>query len=147
MAIKKQIEMENGIPLSYYRIKDVEFDFANNQMQVLLECYVSEEMRDQEKSEVSAIEDDIEFYHEIRRRIDNLKDGDSPQVATEEELARFYSLDLRELEAKKYTPRSIQTLKYGFEIPSDLQISGDIRDAVYNILTSRVPDFIESEEV
>lgn len=58
MALKKKIIMPNGLPLEYHRIALVSLDI-NNQNTILVESYLNEEARQQEKDYASGITSEL----------------------------------------------------------------------------------------
>ena len=131
MAIEKTITDEIGRQSTYFRIVSDETNYDLMQRTVVIACYADQTYRDAEKAEMQANLDGIARYNELTEK----------EILTEEEADELRSLDIQELEAMKYSDRSMYRLSYGFSISES-----DIRDSLYGSLKD-VPCFDGAEDV
>ena len=74
MALDKSIILNNGIEARYHRIKEIHLNFLEDYSVMLVDSYVSKEIRDTQK-EIKTLEESINTYLEkYEKAIDNNDD-------------------------------------------------------------------------
>ena len=74
MALDKSIILNNGIEARYHRIKEIHLNFLEDYSVMLVDSYVSKEIRDTQK-EIKTLEENINTYLEkYEKAIDNNDD-------------------------------------------------------------------------
>ena len=127
MAIEKVMVDSVGNTTKYHRLNEAKFIFDSNQLTMTISSYSDEEYRNLEKLEISDIESAIARSRELFSKTE----------LTDDEKNELKSLNIQELEAKKYTERVARFLVVTFDIPKE------IRDWLYGLIETH-PDFVES---
>lgn len=125
MALSKLISNEVGVSANYHRIVESKIDFDINQQTIIIKSYTDETYRNKEKTQLAEIETKISRYYELV----------SKESLTEEEISELQLLNIQELEARKITDLSINT------VVTTIPISEDTRAKLYDIIESTIPIF------
>lgn len=139
MALSNDLINELGIASHYHRIERVEMDYDHMQMHIILACYADASYREAEKTEIAA-------NAALLAELDALQgeyDADPTAFAQTDKMTRYVELynQRAELEANKYTQRSMREARH------TLDITPEIRAAVYAAIKAQVPDFEGAEDV
>ena len=139
MALSNDLINDLGIASHYHRIERVEMDYDHMQMHIILACYADASYREAEKAEIAE-------NAALLAELDALQteyDADPTAFAQTDKMTRYVELynQRAELEAGKYTPRSMREARH------TLDITPEIRAAVYDAIKAQVPDFAGAEDV
>lgn len=139
MALSNDLINDLGIASHYHRIERVEMDYDHMQMHIILACYADASYREAEKTEIAA-------NAALLAELDALQgeyDADPTAFAQTDKMTRYVELynQRAELEANKYTQRSMREARH------TLDITPEIRAAVYAAIKAQVPDFEGAEDV
>lgn len=131
MAINKSIIKQNGLATNYHKISNISLDFINHKCSVLLESYVSKDIRDKGIKAEKA-KDDLQ---KLISQYELAKDGEIIK-SLEEKINTFQELNKDILNENYIADQTL--IELGF-IPEDTSFAG-----VYNELM-KLEEFKDSD--
>ena len=130
MAINKSIIKQNGLATNYHKISNISLDFINHKCSVILESYVSKDIRDKGIKAEKA-KDDLQ---KLISQYELAKDGEIIK-SLEEKLNTFQELNKDILNENYIADQTLIELSF---IPEDTSFAG-----IYNELM-KLDDFKDS---
>ena len=130
MAISKSIIKQNGLATNYHKISNISLDFINHKCSVVLESYVSKDIRDKGIKAEKA-EDDLQ---KLISQYELAKDGEIIK-SLEEKINTFQELNKDILNENYIADQTLIELNF---IPEDTSFAG-----IYNELM-KLDDFKDS---
>ena len=130
MAINKSIIKQNGLATNYHKISNISLDFINHKCSVILESYVSKDIRDKGIKAEKA-KDDLQ---KLISQYELAKDGEIIK-SLEEKINTFQELNKDILNENYIADQTL--IELGF-IPEDTSFAG-----IYNELM-KLDDFKDS---
>ena len=130
MAINKSIIKQNGLATNYHRISNISLDFINHKCSVILESYVSKDIRDKGIKAEKA-KDDLQ---KLISQYELAKDGEIIK-SLEEKINTFQELNKDILNENYIADQTLIELSF---IPEDTSFAG-----IYNELM-KLDDFKDS---
>lgn len=130
MAISKSIIKQNGLATNYHRISNISLDFINHKCSVILESYVSKDIRDKGIKAEKA-KDDLQ---KLISQYELAKDGEIIK-SLEEKINTFQELNKDILNENYIADQTLIELSF---IPEDTSFAG-----IYNELM-KLDDFKDS---
>ena len=130
MAISKSIIKQNGLATNYHKISNISLDFINHKCSVILESYVSKDIRDKGIKAEKA-KDDLQ---KLISQYELAKDGEIIK-SLEEKINTFQELNKDILNENYIADQTL--IELGF-IPEDTSFAG-----IYNELM-KLDDFKDS---
>lgn len=131
MAINKSIIKQNGLATNYHRISNISLDFINHKCSVILESYVSKDIRDKGIKAEKA-KDDLQ---KLISQYELAKDGEIIK-SLEEKINTFQELNKDILNENYIADQTLIELSF---IPEDTSFAG-----IYNELM-KLDDFKDSD--
>ena len=131
MAINKSIIKQNGLATNYHKISNISLDFINHKCSVLLESYVSKDIRDKGIKAEKA-KDDLQ---KLISQYELAKDGEIIK-SLEEKINTFQELNKDILNENYIADQTLIELSF---IPEDTSFAG-----IYNELM-KLDDFKDSD--
>lgn len=131
MAISKSIIKQNGLATNYHKISNISLDFINHKCSVILESYVSKDIRDKGIKAEKA-KDDLQ---KLISRYELAKDGEIIK-SLEEKINTFQELNKDILNENYIADQTLIELSF---IPEDTSFAG-----IYNELM-KLDDFKDSD--
>lgn len=131
MAISKSIIKQNGLATNYHKISNISLDFINHKCSVLLESYVSKDIRDKGIKAEKA-KDDLQ---KLISQYELAKDGEIIK-SLEEKINTFQELNKDILNENYIADQTLIELSF---IPEDTSFAG-----IYNELM-KLDDFKDSD--
>lgn len=131
MAINKSIIKQNGLATNYHKISNISLDFINHKCSVILESYVSKDIRDKGIKAEKA-KDDLQ---KLISRYELAKDGEIIK-SLEEKINTFQELNKDILNENYIADQTLIELSF---IPEDTSFAG-----IYNELM-KLDDFKDSD--
>lgn len=131
MAISKSIIKQNGLATNYHRISNISLDFINHKCSVILESYVSKDIRDKGIKAEKA-KDDLQ---KLISQYELAKDGEIIK-SLEEKINTFQELNKDILNENYIADQTLIELSF---IPEDTSFAG-----IYNELM-KLDDFKDSD--
>lgn len=131
MAINKSIIKQNGLATNYHKISNISLDFINHKCSVVLESYVSKDIRDKGIKAEKA-KDDLQ---KLISQYELAKDGEIIK-SLEEKINTFQELNKDILNENYIADQTL--IELGF-IPEDTSFTG-----IYNELM-KLDDFKDSD--
>ena len=131
MAINKSIIKQNGLATNYHKISNISLDFINHKCSVLLESYVSKDIRDKGIKAEKA-KDDLQ---KLISQYELAKDGEIIK-SLEEKINTFQELNKDILNENYIADQTLIELSF---IPEDTSFAG-----VYNELM-KLEEFKDSD--
>lgn len=130
MAISKSIIKQNGLATNYHKISNISLDFINHKCSVILESYVSKDIRDKGIKAEKA-KDDLQ---KLISQYELAKDGEIIK-SLEEKINTFQELNKDILNENYIADQTLIELSF---IPEDTSFAG-----IYNELM-KLDDFKDS---
>ena len=130
MAINKSIIKQNGLATNYHKISNISLDFINHKCSVVLESYVSKDIRDKGIKAEKA-KDDLQ---KLISQYELAKDGENIK-SLEEKINTFQELNKDILNENYIADQTLIELSF---IPEDTSFAG-----IYNELM-KLDDFKDS---
>lgn len=130
MAISKSIIKQNGLATNYHRISNISLDFINHKCSVILESYVSKDIRDK-CIKAEKAKDDLQ---KLISQYELAKDGEIIK-SLEEKINTFQELNKDILNENYIADQTLIELSF---IPEDTSFAG-----IYNELM-KLDDFKDS---
>lgn len=130
MAINKSIIKQNGLATNYHKISNISLDFINHKCSVILESYVSKDIRDKGIKAEKA-KDDLQ---KLISQYELAKDGEIIK-SLEEKINTFQELNKDILNENYIADQTLIELSF---IPEDTSFAG-----IYNELM-KLDDFKDS---
>ena len=131
MAINKSIIKQNGLATNYHKISNISLDFINHKCSVVLESYVSKDIRDKGIKAEKA-KDDLQ---KLISQYELAKDGEIIKTL-EEKINTFQELNKDILNENYIADQTLIELSF---IPEDTSFAG-----IYNELM-KLDDFKDSD--
>ena len=131
MAINKSIIKQNGLATNYHKISNISLDFINHKCSVVLESYVSKDIRDKGIKAEKA-KDDLQ---KLISQYELAKDGEIIK-SLEEKINTFQELNKDILNENYIADQTLIELSF---IPEDTSFTG-----IYNELM-KLDDFKDSD--
>lgn len=131
MAISKSIIKQNGLATNYHKISNISLDFINHKCSVVLESYVSKDIRDKGIKAEKA-KDDLQ---KLISQYELAKDGEIIK-SLEEKINTFQELNKDILNENYIADQTLIELSF---IPEDTSFAG-----IYNELM-KLDDFKDSD--
>ena len=131
MAISKSIIKQNGLATNYHKISNISLDFINHKCSVVLESYVSKDIRDKGIKAEKA-KDDLQ---KLISQYELAKDGEIIK-SLEEKINTFQELNKDILNENYIADQTLIELSF---IPEDTSFAG-----IYNELL-KLDDFKDSD--
>lgn len=131
MAISKSIIKQNGLATNYHKISNISLDFINHKCSVILESYVSKDIRDKGIKAEKA-KDDLQ---KLISQYELAKDGEIIK-SLEEKINTFQELNKDILNENYIADQTLIELSF---IPEDTSFAG-----IYNELI-KLDDFKDSD--
>lgn len=131
MAINKSIIKQNGLATNYHKISNISLDFINHKCSVILESYVSKDIRDKGIKAEKA-KDDLQ---KLISQYELAKDGEIIK-SLEEKINTFQELNKDILNENYIADQTLIELSF---IPEDTSFAG-----IYNELI-KLDDFKDSD--
>lgn len=131
MAINKSIIKQNGLATNYHKISNISLDFINHKCSVILESYVSKDIRDKGIKAEKA-KDDLQ---KLISQYELAKDGEIIK-SLEEKINTFQELNKDILNENYIADQTLIELSF---IPEDTSFAG-----IYNELM-KLDDFKDSD--
>lgn len=131
MAISKSIIKQNGLATNYHKISNISLDFINHKCSVILESYVSKDIRDKGIKAEKA-KDDLQ---KLISQYELAKDGEIIK-SLEEKINTFQELNKDILNENYIADQTLIELSF---IPEDTSFAG-----IYNELM-KLDDFKDSD--
>ena len=131
MAINKSIIKQNGLATNYHKISNISLDFINHKCSVILESYVSKDIRDKGIKAEKA-KDDLQ---KLISQYELAKDGEIIK-SLEEKINTFQELNKDILNENYIADQTLIELSF---IPEDISFAG-----IYNELM-KLDDFKDSD--
>lgn len=131
MAINKSIIKQNGLATNYHKISNISLDFINHKCSVVLESYVSKDIRDKGIKAEKA-KDDLQ---KLISQYELAKDGEIIK-SLEEKINTFQELNKDILNENYIADQTLIELSF---IPEDTSFAG-----IYNELM-KLDDFKDSD--
>lgn len=131
MAINKSIIKQNGLATNYHKISNISLDFINHKCSVILESYVSKDIRDKGIKAEKA-KDDLQ---KLISQYELAKDGEIIK-SLEEKINTFQELNKDILNENYIADQTLIELSF---IPEDTSFTG-----IYNELM-KLDDFKDSD--
>ena len=131
MAINKSIIKQNGLVTNYHKISNISLDFINHKCSVILESYVSKDIRDKGIKAEKA-KDDLQ---KLISQYELAKDGEIIK-SLEEKINTFQELNKDILNENYIADQTLIELSF---IPEDTSFAG-----IYNELM-KLDDFKDSD--
>ena len=131
MAISKSIIKQNGLATNYHKISNISLDFINHKCSVVLESYVSKDIRDKGIKAEKA-KDDLQkliSQYELSKDVEIIK-------SLEEKINTFQELNKDILNENYIADQTLIELSF---IPEDTSFAG-----IYNELI-KLDDFKDSD--
>ena len=133
MAINKSIIKQNGLATNYHKISNISLDFINHKCSVILESYVSKDIRDKGIKAEKA-KDDLQ---KLISQYELAKDGEIIK-SLEEKINTFQELNKDILNENYIADQTLIELSF---IPEDTSFAG-----IYNELM-KLDDFKDSDVI
>ena len=133
MAISKSIIKQNGLATNYHKISNISLDFINHKCSVVLESYVSKDIRDKGIKAEKA-KDDLQ---KLISQYELAKDGEIIK-SLEEKINTFQELNKDILNENYIADQTLIELSF---IPEDTSFAG-----IYNELM-KLDDFKDSDVI
>lgn len=133
MAINKSIIKQNGLATNYHKISNISLDFINHKCSVVLESYVSKDIRDKGIKAEKA-KDDLQ---KLISQYELAKDGEIIK-SLEEKINTFQELNKDILNENYIADQTLIELSF---IPEDTSFAG-----IYNELM-KLDDFKDSDVI
>lgn len=127
MAIGLSVTDDVGGAAAYHRIESVEYDFERMQVHITVKSYADETYRAAEKTQIAQTEAAAARRAQLSAK----------ETLTNEERNELTALDIRELDACKYTQRHMRTQRM------TLELSDDIRAGIYGRISLEIPLFAQ----
>lgn len=137
MALDKSIILNNGIEARYHRIKEIHLNFLEDYSVMLVDSYVSKEIRDTQK-EIKTLEENINTYLEKYEKAINNND---------DELAHSIEEKLRTLTDKHQEDISKNFIANQTSIEFENSLEEDVSISNFYKLLTKFDEFKKAKKV